>query len=60
MEVKVSMALIKYDVLFSMGDTVSPLIKNTFDDSKIANAYAAAKTKTICCILNGALKEYYK
>ena len=54
------MALIKYDVLFSMGDTVSPLIKNTFDDSKIANAYAAAKTKTICCILNAASKEYYK
>ena len=60
MEVKVAMALIKHDVLFALSDTASPLIKNTFDDSKIANAYVAAKTKMICCIPNRSLKEYYK
>ena len=27
---------------------------------QIANSYAATKTKTICCIVNGALKEYYR
>ena len=42
-----------------MADTISPLMKNIFDDPKIANSYARAKTKTICCIVNGALKEYY-
>ena len=42
-----------------MTDNISPLMKNTFDDPKIANSYARAKTKTICCIVKGALKEYY-
>ena len=42
-----------------MARTISPLMKNIFDDSKIANSYAAAETKTIC-IVNGALKKYYK
>ena len=53
------MALVKHDVPFAMADTISPLMKTIFDDSKIANSYAAAKTKTTG-IVNGALKEYYK
>ena len=42
-----------------MPDTISPLMKNIFDDPKIANSYARAKTKTIFFIVNRALKEYY-
>ena len=42
-----------------MARTISPLMKNIFDDSKIANSYAATKTNATC-IVNGALKEYYK
>ena len=53
------MALLKHDAPFAMADTISPLMKNIFCDSKIANSYDAAKTKTTC-IVNGALKEYYK
>ena len=34
-------------------------MKNIFDDSKIGKYYALAKTTTIFCIVNGALKEYY-
>ena len=42
-----------------MAYTISPLMKNIFVDSKIADSYAAAETKTTC-IVNGALKKYYK
>ena len=58
-EVEVGTALVKHKVSLAMADTISPLMKNIFDDPKIANSYAGAKTKTICCIVNGALKEYY-
>ena len=53
------MGLVKYDVPFAMADTISSLMINIFHDSKIANSYAADKTKTTC-IVNGALKVYYK
>ena len=53
------MALVKHEVSFAMTDTISPLMKNIFDDPKNANSYVAAKRKTICCIVKGALKEYY-
>ena len=43
----------------SLLDSISLLMKNIFDDSTVANYYAAAKTTTIFCIVNGALKEYY-
>ena len=52
------MALVKHDIPFGMADTISPLMKNIFDDSELANSYAVAKTKTTC-IVNGGLKEYY-
>ena len=41
-----------------MADAISPLMKNIFDDPKIANSCARAQTKTICCIVNRALKEH--
>ena len=53
MDVKIAIALVESDVPFTMPDTISPLMKNIFDDSKIAYS------KTTC-IVNGALKEYYK
>ena len=53
------MALVKHDVPFAMADIISPLMKNIFDDSRIANSYTAAKAKTTC-VVNGAFKEYYK
>ena len=40
------MVLVKHDVPFAMADTISSL----FDDLKIANSYAAAKTKTTCIV----------
>ena len=51
------MALVKHDVPFAMADTISPLRINIFNDSKIANSFAAAKIKKTC-VVNGALKEY--
>ena len=53
------MTLVKHDVTFAMADTISPLMKNIFDDSKMASSYAAAKTK-MTCVMNETLKEYYK
>ena len=43
----------------AMPDTISSLMKNISDDSKIENSYAAAKTKTTCKV-NGVLNDYYK
>ena len=45
------MALVKHDVPFAMVDAISPLMENIFDDSKIANSYAAAKTKLTCIVI---------
>ena len=53
------MTLVKHDVPFAMADAIDLLMENIFDDSKIANSYTEAKIKTTC-IVNGALKEYYK
>ena len=53
------MALVKHVVLFAIADTIIPLMRNIFDDSKIANSYAAAKTKA-SFVVNGALKDYYR
>ena len=44
------MVLVKHDVPFAMADTINSLMKNIFDDLKIANSYAAAKTKTTCIV----------
>ena len=55
-EVKIAVALVKHDVSFAMANTIIPLMKNIFDNSKIANSYATAKTKTTC-IVKGALKN---
>ena len=48
------MTLVKHDVPFAMADAINLLMENIFDDS-----YTGAKIKTTC-IVNGALKEYYK
>lgn len=49
-EGKVVLALVKHDAAFAMADFSGLLMKNIFDDSKIARPYAAAKTKTTCIV----------
>jgi hypothetical protein len=43
----------------SVADHLSPLFRDIFPDSEIAQAYASAGTKT-SCILNGSLAPYFK
>ena len=43
-EVKVAIAIVKHYAFFAMAHAIRPLIKNIFDESKITNSYAAAKT----------------
>ena len=44
---------------FQMADTISPIIKKCFTDSKIAQSYSLGRTKTTQ-IINGAVKPFYK
>lgn len=58
-EVKMAMAIVKHNAPFQMADTISPIIRECFKDSKIAQSYSSGRTKTTQ-IINGAVKPFYK
>ena len=47
------------NVPFALADQLSPFFKEIFPDSQIAAGYASKRTKTTC-IVNGALKGYFR
>lgn len=51
--------MVQANVPFALADQLSPLFKEIFPDSQIAAGYAAKRTKTTC-IVNGALKGYFR
>ena len=51
--------IVKDDALFKMADSLSPTIRKVFNDSQIAKSYASRSKKTTC-IVNGALRPYFK
>ena len=58
-ELKKAMAIVKHNTPFQMVDTISPIIRECFKDSKIAQSYSSGHTKTTQ-IINGAVKPLYK
>jgi len=58
-EVKIATLLVHSNVPFSVANQLSPLFKEIFPDSRIAAGYASKSTKTTC-IVNGALKPYFR
>lgn len=54
-----ALAIVKHNAPIQMAETLSPLVKEIFPDSKIAQSFASSRTKTRC-IINGALKPYFK
>ena len=51
--------IVKHDASLKMADSLSPTIRKVFDDSQIAKSYASERKKTTC-IVNGALRPYFK
>ena len=51
--------IIKHNAPFKMADSLSPTIRQVFTDSNIAKSYASGRKKTTC-IINGALRPYFK
>ena len=56
---KVATVLVHANAPFALADQFSPLFKEIFPDSQIAAGYASKRTKTTC-IVNGALKGYFR
>lgn len=51
--------LVEHNVPLAVNDHLSPLLRDIFPDSKIAEEYACARTKSTC-IVNRSLAPYYK
>ena len=51
--------IVKHDASLKMADSLSPTIRKVFNDSQIAKSYASERKKTTC-IVNGALRPYFK
>ena len=51
--------IIKHDSSFKMADSLPPAIRKVSNDSQIAKSYASRCKKTTC-IVNGALRPYFK
>ena len=58
-EVKVTNLIVQHNVPLAVSDHLSPICKEIFEDSEVAQAYGCARTKSMC-ILNGALAPYFK
>ena len=58
-EVKVTNLIVQHNVPLAVSDHLSPIFKEIFEDSEVAQAYRCTRTKSMC-ILNGALAPYFK
>ncbi|KAK6490362.1 hypothetical protein HHUSO_G4876 [Huso huso] len=56
-EIKVAVMMVNHNVPLAVADHFSPLMKECFKDSDVAQRYGAARTKTIC-IINRAIAPY--
>ncbi|KAF3842654.1 hypothetical protein F7725_001503, partial [Dissostichus mawsoni] len=56
-EVKVAMTMLQHNIPLAFSDHLSPLFKECFPDSKIAQKYSSARTKTIA-IINKCVAPY--
>ncbi|MGH0146032.1 UNVERIFIED_CONTAM: hypothetical protein FKN15_041695 [Acipenser sinensis] len=56
-EIKVAVTMVNHNVPLAVADHFSPLIKECFKDSDVAQRYGAARTKTTC-IINRAIAPY--
>ena len=58
-EVKVAVAMVKHNIQFSVADHFSPLYKECFEDSPMAQSFKSVSTKTTC-IINEAVAPHLK
>ena len=58
-EVKVANLLVQNNIPLSLADELTPLFRDIFSDSEIAQHYSSRRTKT-ACMINGAIAPYYK
>ncbi|KAK6466758.1 hypothetical protein HHUSO_G35875 [Huso huso] len=56
-EIKVAVTMVNHNVPLAVADHFSPLMKECFKDSDVAQRYGAARTKTTC-IINRAIAPY--
>ncbi|KAF3840395.1 hypothetical protein F7725_019112 [Dissostichus mawsoni] len=56
-EVKVAMTMVQHNIPLAFSDHLSPLFKECFPDSKIAQKYSSARTKTTA-IINKCVAPY--
>ncbi|KAJ4927999.1 hypothetical protein JOQ06_015799 [Pogonophryne albipinna] len=57
-EVKVAMTMVQHNIPLAFSDHLSPLFKECFPDSKIAQKYSSARTKTTA-IINKCVAPYF-
>lgn len=58
-EVKVAVSMVEHNVPFAVADHFSPLLKECFQDSQIAQSFKSARTK-MSCIINEAVAPHFR